>query len=213
MTAAFTGVAGFAAITRAESRQQILLAAVPLIFSIQQSLEGLLWLTLPNQPDGPATSLLVSAFLLFAKVVWPVLIPLAVTLAEPVPSRRRVMAVLSISGSLTGAFFLWSLLVHAHGAVIASGHISYSSEPFLPLIVNVMYVTATCCTPLQSSYASLKLLGAIVTVGSLVTYVFYWEAFTSVWCFFAAAASCVIVYHFEKVRQTRQELEVGVSPS
>ena len=29
----------------------------------------------------------------------------------------------------------------------------------------------------------------------------FWEAFASVWCFFAAAGSVVILVHFERVRQ------------
>jgi hypothetical protein len=34
-----------------------------------------------------------------------------------------------------------------------------------------------------------------------VAYVLYWEAFVSVWCFFAAAASAVILWHFELSRR------------
>ena len=36
---------------------------------------------------------------------------------------------------------------------------------------------------------------------------FYWEAFVSIWCFFAAAASVVILCHFEWER--RQRLHVA----
>ena len=41
-------------------------------------------------------------------------------------------------------------------------------------------------------------------MSALVSYFYYWEAFSSIWCFFAAGASVVIVLHFERVRQ--QEL-------
>lgn len=213
VTAAFTGTLGLTAMARAATREQLPLAAVPLIFSVQQSLEGLLWLWLPDHPESPGTSLLVSAFLMFAKVVWPLLIPFAVALVEPDRGRSWAIAACCIAGSLAGAFFLRSLLTHSHSAVIQLGHISYSSEPYLPLVASAMYIIATCGAPLLSSHASIKLLGAIVTVGSLVTYVFYWEAFTSVWCFFAAAASCVIAFHFEKARQLRRAIGTSVSPS
>jgi hypothetical protein len=43
-------------------------------------------------------------------------------------------------------------------------------------------------------------------VGSIVAYAFYWEAFLSVWCFFAAAGSVVILAHFEHARRTRFQL-------
>ena len=48
------------------------------------------------------------------------------------------------------------------------------------------------------------LLGAIVLCGSLFAYFMYWEAFASVWCFFAAAGSVVILVHFERTRQVEQ---------
>jgi hypothetical protein len=57
-----------------------------------------------------------------------------------------------------------------------------------------------------SSHAAIKVLGMIVTAGSAVTYCLYWEAYTSVWCFFSAPASSVIVFHFEKARQRRLAL-------
>jgi hypothetical protein len=50
-------------------------------------------------------------------------------------------------------------------------------------------------------------LGAVIFVGIVVAYAFYWEAFVSVSCFFAAAASVVILCHFEWSR--RQHLRVA----
>ena len=36
----------------------------------------------------------------------------------------------------------------------------------------------------------------IVIVGAAITFTYYWQAFTSVWCFFAALLSAVIYLHF-----------------
>jgi hypothetical protein len=41
-----------------------------------------------------------------------------------------------------------------------------------------------------------RALGAIILIGSVVALAFYWEAFVSVWCFFAAAASGAILFRF-----------------
>ena len=46
-------------------------------------------------------------------------------------------------------------------------------------------------------------LGTVVLVGGIVAHFFYWQAFVSVWCFFAAAASGLILFHFEKQRTAR----------
>jgi hypothetical protein len=43
--------------------------------------------------------------------------------------------------------------------------------------------------------------GLVVFLGSVVSYWMYWNAFVSVWCFFAAIASGLIILHFEKERR------------
>ena len=203
VAAVFTGSAGIAAATRTHTRTEIPLATVPLFFAIQQAVEGLLWLSLPEGFEGPVPSLLTLVFLVFAKVIWPILIPLAVVLIEPQSVRQRLITWCCAAGVLAGAFFVWSLFANPHMAWIEGGHIAYRPEPYLPLVVGVMYVAATCVAPLLSSHAAVRVLGMIVTAGSAVTYLLYWEAYTSVWCFFSAAGSSVIVFHFEKARQRR----------
>jgi uncharacterized membrane protein len=59
---------------------------------------------------------------------------------------------------------------------------------------------------IASSRRAIIVLGAIILVGSVVAYAFYWEAFMSVWCFFAAAASVVILGHFEWARRRSLQL-------
>jgi hypothetical protein len=45
-------------------------------------------------------------------------------------------------------------------------------------------------------------LGAVIFAGSVVAYLFFWEAFLSVWRLFAAAAaSAAILGHFVSVRR------------
>lgn len=55
-TAAVTGAAGIAAVTRAHAREDMPPASIPLVFAVQQSLEGLLWLNLPARPDSSAST-------------------------------------------------------------------------------------------------------------------------------------------------------------
>jgi len=81
------------------------------------------------------------------------------------------------------------------------GHIIYGTEYRQPLIVGVAYLTATGLPLLLSSQRTVIVLGATVLAGLLVAYAFYWDAFISVWCFFAAAASAAILCHFEWSRR------------
>lgn len=199
-----TGAIGLASVSRIRSSNELPLAAIPLVFASQQGIEGLLWLTLPVAPGGPASSLLTTLFLIMAKVFWPAYAPLAVLLVEPDPIRRRLLMACIAAGVGTAAYFFGSILSSPHAAFIQGGHIVYSSIPDLPVIIGLLYLASTGIAAVLSSRPAVTLFGAIVLTGSILTYLFYWEAFTSIWCFFAAAGSAVIFAHFEHARRVHQ---------
>ena len=47
------------------------------------------------------------------------------------------------------------------------------------------------------------IFGVIILVGLVVARTFYFEAFLSVWCFFAAMASVAILLHFKLPHRSR----------
>lgn len=200
VTAAVTGAAGVAALNRADRRESLLLAAVPLFFAAQQAIEGMLWLLLPGQPHTTLIPALTTSFLFFAKVFWPVTVPAAVYLVETDRHRRRLLAAVLAAGVVVASYFAWSILSHPVSAKIGHGHIVYTGEPLPPLAFAVAYFVVTGLTATLSSFQTLRAFAQIVLAGSLVSYLFYWEAFSSVWCFFAAAASVTIIIHFEQAR-------------
>ena len=167
-------------------------------------MRGCLSLTLPVDPDGPVASLLTLLFLLYAKVFWPAFAPMTVLLVEPQRRRRQLMAICAAVGAGVAAYLLWSIYVYPHGAIIRGGHIVYTGEAPSTITTGVLYLVATTIAPLLSSHRAVVLLGVIVVCGSLFSYFMYWEAFASVWCFFAAAGSVVILAHFERVRQVER---------
>jgi hypothetical protein len=69
--------------------------------------------------------------------------------------------------------------------------------------IGIAYLAATGLPLLLSSRCTVFALGVVIIAGSVAAYIFYWEAFVSVWCFFAAAASVVILMYFEQSRRTR----------
>lgn len=204
VAAGVTGMAGAAAVSRVSQRSEIPLASIPLFFAAQQAVEGALWLTLPLAPDGPVSTTLTYLFLLFAKVFWPFFVPLAVLLVEPERIRRRILIALCAAGAGAAIFFLGSILTYNHSAHILGGHVVYSAEPHLPETVRFAYLVTTGIAPMFSSHRAVQLLGLIVTAGALVTFFFYWDAFASVWCFFAAAGSVVILTHFVQARRAQR---------
>lgn len=222
ITAAVTGAIGIAAVTQArrgrmgraagglraavEGMQALPLAATPLIFALQQTIEGLLWLNLEATPDGSASGRLTFLFLFFAQGFWPVYAPLAVLLVEPSLRRRRLMALCLAAGAGVASYLLWYVLGRPHGALIVDDHVVYVTETRYSAWVSVAYLAATCLPLILSSQRTIVVLGAVVLVGCLTAYGFYWDAFVSVWCYFAAAASVVILGHFELTRRHRLTL-------
>ena len=203
IASAVTGAAGLGAVVRAREKAEVPFAAIPLFFAFQQALEGLLWLNLPVAPDSRATSALTHGFLFFALVFWPLFAPWAAFLIEPDPRRRGLIRLCLALGAGVSCFLLWTIVQGTHTAAIAAGHIAYILDPYPPMGVGLAYLAATAGGTLLSSQSTVRLFGAIVLAGSLIAYFAYWEVFLSVWCFFAAAASAVILAHFEKVRRAR----------
>ena len=203
VTAALTGVIGIVSMTRVSNPRELPLAATPILFGIQQSIEGLLWLSLPLAPDGPASTGLALLYLIFAEVLWPVYAPTTVLLIEPDEKRRRLMLLCLAAGTAVSAYLLWWIVTRSYGARILNDHIVYVTGHRHSDVVAVAYLAATGVSLVLSSQRTVLVLGAIILAGSVTAYVFYWEAFISVWCFFAAAASAVILCHFEWARRQR----------
>jgi hypothetical protein len=196
-----TGIVGVATVARSAKGRDLAFAAVPLFFAVQQFVEGALWLNLPFAPDAVSAFSLTYVFVLMAKVFWPAYAPLAVYLMEPPGNRRRWITACVVAGFAAALYYFAALLETPPEASIQSGHIVYSAATTQLGLYGLAYLAGTCIAPLLSSHRIIVLFGAVVIAGSAITYFFYWEAFTSVWCFFAAAASIVILVHFERIRR------------
>jgi hypothetical protein len=188
------GLAVASAVTlKAAPKKQKIIAAIPLFFAIQQALEGFVWLSL----NAGTTNLVAGyGFLSVALLVWPIYIPMAVYLLDR--RRRHVMHWFVALGVAVAAFLAWQLLSHPLTIGIFGRCIAYSLDvPFL-LPVVLAYVVAVCGAPLFSSRKAFQIFGAVAFVSSLAAAFFFFETFTSVWCFFMAFLSLLILFYFER---------------
>jgi hypothetical protein len=202
-TACLTGAVGIIALKRTDNPRELPLAATPIVFAVQQAIEGLQWLDLHAAPGQSATSTLTLLFLGFADVFWPIYAPAAVLLIEPNATRRRFMRLCLAAGLGVAAYLLFLIVARSPSAHIQDEHMVYVIDNQHPFLVGFSYLAATGLPLMLSSQRTVALLGAIVLVGSAIAFVAYWEAFVSVWCFFAAAASVAVLGHFEWARQRR----------
>lgn len=203
-TAAVVGTIGIVAIARTDNSKELPLASIPLFFAVQQAAEGGLWLTLPVAPQSAMTSLMTYTYLFFALIFWPVFSPLSALLIETQPAHRRLILACLAFGIAVAAYFLWLVIALPHSAVIVGGSIIYETGSQAPFVAGGAYLFATTFGLLLSSHRAVVLLGLVVLAGYVTSLYFYESAFISVWCFFGAAASVVIIVHFERLRTYRR---------
>jgi hypothetical protein len=220
-TASFgaSAVIGVIGVSKAKTKPQQLFATIPLIFAFQQLAEGLLWLSLKNADMASWQSLLTYLYLVFAMSVWPLCVPLTIRLLEKDVRSKKLMNVLVGIGALVGicAVLVLSLYpVRAMTPVCLScpfsstsflnQHLHYEfSFPSVPknLIVafNVLYIMATIITPFISGIKKMKWLGIGALVSYLFAVIFYNGFVLSVWCFFAALLSFVVLWIILSLRK------------
>ena len=203
--AAAAGVAGAMAVSRTGAVRELPLAGIPIIFGVQQAIEGLLWLTFQHGWPGNYLQVLANAFVFIALAVWPWLVPFAVGLVEEDRTRRRVIALLVPAGAAVAGYSVLTMLQHPYAAKIVHSSICYVAANPHPYPMLVLYAVCTCAPLFLATERFLRLLGVVVITGAVVSALFFYESFVSVWCFFAAAASVVIYLEFERRHAHRAE--------
>ena len=188
-------VLGVATLRAARRRPEILFAAIPLIFGLQQMVEGALWLSF--RFDAPQLNLAMTyVFSVFSHALWPVFVPFAIGRLETVAWRRTVIQGFQGVGLLVGLYLLYQIVEFPVTAVAAE-NIVYVSPHFYKLPVMLLYLAATCVSCFFSSSATVRLFGALALLLFALAYGFFALALFSVWCFFAALLSAIIFVHFQ----------------
>jgi hypothetical protein len=200
ITAAATGAIGVATVLRVDHPREMPLAAIPLIFSVQQVIEGMLWITLGNGMNPQLSSMLANVYIVIALLVWPVFAPFAAGLIEHERSRRLAIYALLLLGVALALFTAIAVVNAPYSAQIIGRSICYVSAAPYPSTGVAVYILCTCGTLLVSSSRFLRYLGMAVSAGLLISAAFYFFNFLSVWCFFAAASSAAIFLHFAPFR-------------
>jgi hypothetical protein len=192
--AGILALAGAVTLSKARDVRERPLAAVPLVFALQQGIEGLLWRTVPAGHQAGRT--LATSFAILAMVFWPVFIPLAVGLAEKVHKRRRLILALMGPGLGVAGYSIMDIWAHPYTAWPAPHSLVYINDSPFPWLLMLTYLAAVCAPPLLSSSPAIRWFGVVVTIGLAVTLGFFFVSLVSVWCFFAAIASAILVAYF-----------------
>lgn len=186
---------GVATVTMARRRTDIPFAMIPLLFGIQQLIEGMLWLSFKF--EAPLLNVSMTyLFTFFSHVLWPIFVPLSIGLMETVPWRKKLILAFQITGGAVGLYLLYFIIRFPITSEIKV-HVMYIFPHFHKPMVLLLYIAATCISGFFSSHKMVNIFGALALVLFIVSYWFYTVAFFSVWCFFSAILSAVIYLHFK----------------
>ncbi len=185
---------GVVTLTKVKHRSELPFAMIPLLFGLQQLVEGVLWLTFSH--DAPALKQTMTyLFALFAYAIWPVYVPFAFRVLETTPWRRTAMLWLQFGGIAVASYLLYYLVTGPVAAEVIGQHIVYLTPHFYLGPVVVLYFVSTCFTGFLSSHTFGRLFGMAAMVSFIATYLLYTRALVSVWCFFAAILSLIVYLH------------------
>lgn len=211
-TASFTAAAcllplGFMAsrLSLKRKRPQLLpLALAPLFFAVQQALEGLVWRGLDGGGDGAFTQTWALAYLFFALAFWLAWLPwCALRCCGPTTAgwRRTWIQALLGFGILSGALLWLPLLLDPSrlDPTVVQGSIDYRPQLLgIGLIGHglgsLIYAITITLPLLLTPYRRLRWLAGLILVAFAVAQTLYLYAFSSVWCFFSALLSGLVLW-------------------
>ncbi len=194
---------GVATLRKVHKPSQIVFASIPLFFGIQQIVEGFVWLALQNPDYGWVLKPATYSFLIMAEVFWPFMTPLAVLLMEKKEKRKKILRVLLGIGVLVSIYFIVCLLSFNVTPEIRGYHIEYVEgyPKSLRIIVFSIYLITSIAPLFVSTIKRTYLLGILMALSCLVSIIFFTLYVTSVWCFFGALISIVILWILRDARR------------
>lgn len=186
-------------------RAYLPLSAWPLFFGIQQAFEGLLWLGMGNN-EPKLIQAAALGFLFFSHFFWLFWTPFSALYLETNRWLRIVLIIFTSVGFFYGALLYFPLC--NDGSLfkikVVSGSIYYATgfifDDLVPKNFSFVVYALIILVPLFiSSNRRVNVLGSLIFLAAIVTYILFSYAFSSVWCFFAAILSIYVVYAINQV--------------
>ena len=190
-------------------RNYVPLALTPFFFGVQQFVEGLEWTGIDHGKVEPLTSLAGLGFLFFAYCFWMIWIPWSAwslsrsTDGKGLQNRLRWVAIVA---TLLGIGFYLPVLfnppalqpaVHSNGRLLydisnlhSIVHNFISTEP----VGELVYWGFIVLPLLAVADRAVKLFGVMIFVSIFLTWLTYSATFNSVWCFYCAVLSIMVLW-------------------
>jgi hypothetical protein len=176
---------------------------VPLMFGVQQFCEGLVWVGVGRR-DAGLTQSAALAFLFFALAFWLFWIPFSAIFLE---RRRKIQLVLgfcTLVGFIAGAVQLIPVVADPDSIRVTVVHHSirydFADPPSMRVVPHtvwhVFYLAIIAMPLVLLKNKTLILYSTGLVVSAVISHLFFWHAFPSMWCFCAAALSIYLAFLF-----------------
>ena len=205
-SAALLSVVGVFTIKIVKDKRDYVLASFPFLFAVQQFIEGIIWLHFTGQFPGIMPYSLGYLYLLYAFVIWPLLVPLSVVLIEPHKMRRKMLSVLLFMGTSCALYLFYVMNVGTVISDIYEHNIRYGlSGVHVYEFTKWVYIFVVATSFFLSSHKWVVAFGVCTSVAFVFVDYFAREAYFSVWCFFAALLSLIVCIHLLQKNKKAKE--------
>ena len=190
------GAIGVDVLRHVQKRPRYLpMAALPMMLGLHQIDEAFVWWGLQGHVSTGVGTVATWIYLLFAFVVLPVYVPMALLCIEMERRRRWAMAGFALLGGVVSIVLLAAMVRGPVTAELGHLHLAYDTDLRAGGVVVGAYVLATCGALLCSGHRDIALFGVVNLVAVAVLARWTIDGFASLWCGWAALCSGAFALH------------------
>lgn len=184
---------GFDAVRHVRLRHDhVALAALPLLLGAHQLDEAFVWWGLQGHIPAGVGRVATWVYLVFAFVVLPTYVPLAIRALEPPGRRRALMTAFAGAGLAVSLVLLAAMVRGPVTARLGMHHVAYGIHLHAGLLVVGAYVLVTCGSAIFSGYRPIAVFGVVNLIAVAALAELAIDGFASLWCAWAALTSVAI---------------------
>ena len=181
---------------------QLFFASIPLIFCVQQFVEGFLWLALTKPFFAPLQQITTYILLFISQVVWPLWIPYAALKLEKEKENIIFQKVMLSIGVLIAFYLGYCLMNYSVDAKINGYTITFLQNYPMKYSIpaDLLYIIATVAPPLFLTIRKVWLLSITTIISYIITTIFYENYIVSVWSLFSFFIAVSVLVIMDEIR-------------
>ncbi|OJX79759.1 MAG: hypothetical protein BGO93_11255 [Mesorhizobium sp. 65-26] len=194
------------------------ICALPLLFGLQQLLEGFVW-TSSASGDRDLVKFYAIGYMFFSWLAWPIWVPFSTYFLEPL-RRKPLYLLFAIAGAILGAgqylpYFVhsdWLSVQFLDSAIVYDG-VELFDFLFARELTYAIYLMLIILPLLLSTRGEIRIFGVLVAIVAAITYLFFRFAYISAFCFGGALMSFYLVamiFRIDRGRHNAVSLTVAV---